>query len=319
MLIGILVAILIVGVVVVARSGWKPKLPGMPKQTQTAWMTSPWVLAGIGIFLGHLILGIGWPNGYAFVAELRSFWVGHLAFAFFSFTATQSNTAVKMLRKAIVAVWIITVIAETGAEVRNRWETIRTVTSAASTVTPVSISSLSVEVVLPIIAGCESGGRQFDENGNLIVNRSTDDVGKWQINLPTHWARAESLGIDLLAEEGNERFARILYAENGTADWNATRSCWEPQLLALRGRLPATDTVFTIVANKEWTQTYHFPPAMTVEYRAMSPTGRIAMRTQDAIYTFTPEKSDVVPGVVVEAIFMALGESPENIRIRLYQ
>lgn len=87
------------------------------------------------------------------------------------------------------------------------------------------------------------------------------------------------------------------------------------------GTTIAIATTFTVVAEKEkWTETYHFPPAMTVEWRAMNPNGHFAMKTQDGtIYNFTPEKSDVIVGVVAEASFMALGESSENIRIRLYR
>ena len=83
--------------------------------------------------------------------------------------------------------------------------------------------------------------------------------------------------------------------------------------------LPARETAFTIVAEKgRWTKTYYFPPLMTVDFRTLSQNGRFAIKTQSGVYRFTPEKSDVA-GVITEASFMALSDSPEQIRIRLYR
>ena len=117
--------------------------------------------------------------------------------------------------------------------------------------TPVvsSIDDLPADIVLQIVADCESGdgnfgsGRQLDDNGAVVVG-PTDDIGKWQINLPTHWARAVELKIDLWTQEGNERFARILFAERKLVDWEASRPCWESKLASL---INSTDVVVQIV------------------------------------------------------------------------
>jgi hypothetical protein len=91
---------------------------------------------------------------------------------------------------------------------------------------------------------------------------------------------------------------------------------------ATQGRviLPSVETTFTVTAKKgEWTQTYQFPLTMKVECRTVNPQGRFAMKTQSGTYSFTPEKSDEVKHEVAEASFTALGDSPEEIRIRLYR
>ena len=118
----------------------------------------------------------------------------------------------------------------------NKWELSRTVMSERTAARTVSTTSLPADVVLPIIAQCESATGHYDRNGQVIENAS-GDIGKYQINLPTHAERAEKLGIDLYSEEGNEEYARLLYKENGTRDWNASADCWAKQLVAL-GYLP---------------------------------------------------------------------------------
>lgn len=121
-----------------------------------------------------------------------------------------------------------------------------------------SLPRLPAEVALPIIAECESRGQQFNSDGSIVTNNNTDgtiDRGKWQIN-SRHDERAKRLGIDILTEEGNEKFARILYAENYLRDWEASRHCWESQLIAKATALgltastttvpPTTDTTFVV-------------------------------------------------------------------------
>ena len=109
------------------------------------------------------------------------------------------------------------------------------------------------EVALPIIAGCESGdrtpgsGRQFEADGKTpLRNREgSSAIGKYQIMASRHEARARSLGFDIQTEEGNEGYARYLYAESGTFHWEAdprSRACWEPLLARARGALPSTAT-----------------------------------------------------------------------------
>jgi hypothetical protein len=97
--------------------------------------------------------------------------------------------------------------------------------------------------ILDDIADCESGirkadgsavegsARQFLANGKVVRNRNTngsDDVGRAQINLGVHIDEVSRLKLDVInSEEDNKAFAAILYERNGTADWNASRSCWD--------------------------------------------------------------------------------------------
>lgn len=94
------------------------------------------------------------------------------------------------------------------------------------------------------IADCESGKRDkdgraiggsathYDENGDVLIGKHTDpqyglDVGKFQINTLYHMERAEEMGLDLYNEYDNEKYALLLFEENGTKDWGASRSCWQ--------------------------------------------------------------------------------------------
>lgn len=83
--------------------------------------------------------------------------------------------------------------------------------------------------------------------------------------------------------------------------------------------LPAAETTLTVTATKEWSRKFCFPPAMIVDWRATNPNGRFKMKTQFGEYSFTPETSNEVKGIVAEASFMTLGENPEEIRIRLHR
>ena len=288
MFIGFLVAALLVGAVVASRYGWKPSFPtGNLGSNKVAWMTNPWVLAGVGILLVHLILGIGWPQGYVFVAGLRSFWVGHIAFAFFFFTATQSNTAVKSIRQVIVAVWAITAIAEMSVWTIGKW-TAATGTTVATLTTPVTPGDPPVEVVLGPLARCESGGRQFDDQGNLVTNPTSTAIGMYGIMASLHEERAKSMGHNIRNREGNEAFAKILYAEEKFKPWEASRWCWEKDFLLLGyftvDSLPTITKKLT-VAKQEWDEaeeirlpmyrTVTLLPESAVAYEVMTASGEV--------------------------------------------
>ena len=83
--------------------------------------------------------------------------------------------------------------------------------------------------VLERIAKCESGSKQFDKNGQVLMRSNTNrsvDVGKYQIN--TVWfAKATELGYDLTTEKGNIAMAEWIYANRGTGDWSSSSNCWK--------------------------------------------------------------------------------------------
>ena len=85
----------------------------------------------------------------------------------------------------------------------------------------------AVPGVLKRIAFCESGGRQYDENGNVVrgvVNKY--DTGKYQINTQAWGQEAKKLGYDLMTEEGNEAMALAIYKRYGTSPWIYSSPCW---------------------------------------------------------------------------------------------
>lgn len=101
----------------------------------------------------------------------------------------------------------------------------------------------TVPDVLLRIADCESGKRDtdgraiggsathYDKDGNVLLGRLNKpeygvDIGKYQINEFFHGERAAELGLDLYNEYDNEKYALMLYEENGTKDWGASRTCW---------------------------------------------------------------------------------------------
>jgi hypothetical protein len=74
------------------------------------------------------------------------------------------------------------------------------------------------------IARCESGLRQFNTNGSVLVSK-TSDKGIYQIN-QVHWENAKALGYDIDTIEGNLKYARYLYDASGTQPWYMSKHCW---------------------------------------------------------------------------------------------
>jgi hypothetical protein len=98
-------------------------------------------------------------------------------------------------------------------------ETIVNVVEAESKIPP----------VMQRIAKCESGGRHFDVNGQILMRSNTNrsvDVGKYQIN--TVWfKKATEMGLDITKEVDNEKFAMWIYENRGTGDWYSSAKCWQ--------------------------------------------------------------------------------------------
>lgn len=82
----------------------------------------------------------------------------------------------------------------------------------------------SVPPVLERIAQCESEGRQFKDDGSVLVSR-TRDIGLFQINR-IHKKEALEMGYDLDTIDGNTLFALYLYKNQGTSPWNSSKRCW---------------------------------------------------------------------------------------------
>ena len=100
-----------------------------------------------------------------------------------------------------------------------------------------------IEIALPIIADCESGGgvpgaaHHFGPDGKPLRNKEgSSAIGKYQILASDHEEKAKKMGFDIQTEEGNESYAKYLYTnEGGTKHWEAdprSVTCWEPKLRA---------------------------------------------------------------------------------------
>lgn len=96
---------------------------------------------------------------------------------------------------------------------------------------PVAYADSGVPPVLVAIAQCESGGRQFYDDGSVVVHKNangTADYGLYQVN-STHLLMAKKMGLDVIhSAKDNAMFAYWLYAQDGTTPWKASSSCWGP-------------------------------------------------------------------------------------------
>ncbi len=85
--------------------------------------------------------------------------------------------------------------------------------------------------ILIAIATCESGLRQYNKDGSVLKGRIVPtDTGIFQISLKHHKKRLDKLGIDVFTLKGNIKYAKMLYKENGTKDWLASKKCWSKKI-----------------------------------------------------------------------------------------
>lgn len=92
---------------------------------------------------------------------------------------------------------------------------------------PISEINVKLPPVLERIAECESGGKQFEENGSVVTGRlNSKDKGKFQIN-EFYWGeKAKELGHDIYTLEGNTAMARWIFENHGTGAWVHSSKCW---------------------------------------------------------------------------------------------
>lgn len=80
--------------------------------------------------------------------------------------------------------------------------------------------------ILAEIARCESTYRHFVGDTVLRGKVNGADVGVMQINEKYHLARSQKLGIDIHTLKGNLEYGALLYKEQGSQPWSASRPCW---------------------------------------------------------------------------------------------
>ena len=84
--------------------------------------------------------------------------------------------------------------------------------------------------IMEAIAYCESTKRQFTNDGVVVRNPKTPDVGIFQVNVEYHGDTAKKMGINLYEIEGNMQYAKYMFDRNGTRDWNASKPCWSAMI-----------------------------------------------------------------------------------------
>lgn len=81
------------------------------------------------------------------------------------------------------------------------------------------------------VSRCESGFTQYTVYGTPLKGKITPrDTGAMQVNKDYHEDSAEALGLDLDHIDGNLKYARHLYNQNGYSDWSASKGCWSRTL-----------------------------------------------------------------------------------------
>lgn len=81
--------------------------------------------------------------------------------------------------------------------------------------------------ILINIARCESGFNQYDEDGKILKNPKSSAIGVMQIMSSLHRKEALRLGYNIQTLDGNLKYAKHLYEDEGTRPWNSSRKCWK--------------------------------------------------------------------------------------------
>ena len=99
-----------------------------------------------------------------------------------------------------------------------------------SEITEIVVKPIEIPLILQRIAIAESGGKQFNSDGTVIMGIiNPHDIGKYQIN-ELYWGeKAKELGYDIYTLEGNTSMALWIYQNYGTAPWNWSKSKWSNQ------------------------------------------------------------------------------------------
>ena len=109
---------------------------------------------------------------------------------------------------------------------------LETVTETAMTAKPITLEEYVREYwedspIMAEVAMCESRFRQTGSDGTILRGRSNPaDVGIMQVNEFYHAAKADELGHDLYALDGNLAYAKYLYERYGLRPWKASAPCW---------------------------------------------------------------------------------------------
>lgn len=77
------------------------------------------------------------------------------------------------------------------------------------------------------VARCESSFRQFNADGDVLVNEESDAIGIFQLLEDWHAEPAEDIGLSIYTPEGNITYAKELYELDGLKPWSPSSLCWD--------------------------------------------------------------------------------------------
>ncbi len=118
--------------------------------------------------------------------------------------------------------------------------------------------------IMIAIAKCESGPRQFENNGTPLLGGTGTMVGVFQLDETIHYAKALALGFDIDTLAGNLGYARYLYGAEGTEPWISSFGCWQSALATTTAPGVAT-TTSTLATTTGDVATASAPPALTLD------------------------------------------------------
>ncbi len=202
---------------------------------------------------------------------------------------------------------------------------------------------LPQDTVLKAIAECESGGKQFEEDGVTPLKnkgipkkgiKPTSAFGKYQF-LEIHREKAkEVLGPDpdLNREEDQDAYAKWLLAKEGTKHWEhdekygGGKACWGPKLIAASrqaGLLPTETRIVLAPVGKpseeievenwgeySWGRVKSGNEPYRFHFRSPKGKSSIDLPTKDGKYA-------EIPDLVSSVSFESLGDKPLLIRLTL--
>jgi len=88
-------------------------------------------------------------------------------------------------------------------------------------------------LILTAISDCESGGKQFNKDGSVIISKG--NIGFFQINRLAHEQTYKAMKLDMAKAEDNIKYGTMLYKKNGLRDWQKWSGwCFEPRIQGIK-------------------------------------------------------------------------------------
>jgi hypothetical protein len=162
--------------------------------------------------------------------RLKDVYVGAKWYQVYIYKITRFiRKAVRLFAQVTVILFVVSIVAGSGYGF-GKYTTQPIVTEGAvKEVVRIEVQKLKFEEIPMLVKICnaESGGKQFEKNGNVLRGRvDKSDLGFCQINERYNNDEARRLGYDIYTEQGNKDFAIYLYLTRGTSPWEASRGTW---------------------------------------------------------------------------------------------